>query len=284
MRSLRTRLGIGLALAAIAAIGAAGTASGTASVRVERAQPAHDLHPPVLARAEAPPVAPVAPIRFAPIAVTAPATAIAVQAISQTISQERQIVARESGQGHQHHPSDAPMPFEYLAAFAVVGATKRASGTKSRPSRSRSTAGGTAGAGRSSARAVSAGPTTLLPGQPLGDPNQVVKKPDEPEELTAGERAAAAPNATIPQDKTSAEFNRRSSRMGTAAQIPMDTLPAEDAAPKRGSKKAETASTARAGAQKPKRFDETVPGGRYKGTDGKFRNAHGELHEDQKSA
>jgi hypothetical protein len=31
----------------------------------------------------------------------------------------------------------------------------------------------------------------------------------------------------------------------------------------------------------PKKFDETVPGGRYKGTDGKYRSADGALHEDQ---
>lgn len=75
---------------------------------------------------------------------------------------------------------------------------------------------------------------------------------------------------TVNQSPADVEFNKRTSAGGAAAGQPTGTTAAGNVGAFRNP---ETG----------KRWDETEPGGRYRGTDGKLRNAHGELLSDKKS-
>lgn len=91
------------------------------------------------------------------------------------------------------------------------------------------------------------------------------KRSGATDESSAGSEQIVG-GGTIPQSEEDAAFNRATSAgVAPAAQT-------------------STASAAgRSGTKKAQKFDETVPGGRYKGTDGRFRSADGALHPDQSS-
>lgn len=144
------------------------------------------------------------------------------------------------------HQRQHRSPFELLSAFAAIGATSSGGGRKR-------------GGSKKGSGDTSGSPEDSGPGTPRTSGSRRGSKRTAADEAAAAARAD--PAGTINQSPADVEFNKRSSAGAAGAAQPN--------------------SVTAAGRSEGKRFDETVPGGRYKGTDGRIRNAHGELLSDK---